>query len=245
MNSKFYATDLAYIHDEGFGDFACKAAPHVVRRLRILGRSRAQVVEIGCGSGVLTQFLTHAGHDVLGIDVSNAMIRLARRRAAKAVYRVASWHGFAPPACDAIVAVGECLNYLSTDPGSHRKALNAFLGRAGRALRPGGMLLFDFLEPCPGLPPRRRVHRCGRDWAVVVDVEESWDLIIRHITSVRFAAGRCRCTEETHRQLRLSRAQIERTLRSAGFAVRFCRGYGRAPLGNGRVVVEGTKEATN
>jgi len=245
MSSNFYATDLAYIHDAGFGGFAREAAPYVVRRLRRLGRSGARVVEIGCGSGVLTQILAQAGHHVVGIDASNAMIRLARRRAARAKFRVVSWHGFAPTACDAIVAVGECFNYVSTDPQSHRKALNAFLRRAGKALRRGGVLLFDFLDPFPGLPRRRRVNHCGRDWAVVVDVEESRALITRHITSVRFAAGRCRCTEETHRQLRLSRAQIERALRSAGFAVRFCRGYGRAPLGNGRVVVEGTKEQTD
>ena len=242
MSSEFYAADLAYIHDAGFGGDARKAAPGVIRRLREIGRSGARIVEIGCGTGILTQKLVQAGYQVVGIDLSPAMIRLARGRAAGAKLRVASWVDFTPPACDAIVAVGECFNYLSTDPRTHRTALVGFLERAATALRPGGKLLFDFLEPCRGLPARRRVHRCGSDWAVVVEVEERRNLIVRHIASVRFVAGRCRCTEETHRQLRLSRAQIGQALRSAGFGVRFHSGYGRVALGNGRVVVEGTRK---
>ena len=238
MNSAFYAADLAYIHDAGYSDFARGAAPWVARRLARLGRSGTRVVEIGCGSGALTQSLVMAGHRVAGIDVSRAMIRLARLRAPEAGFRVASWQEFTLPSCDAIVAVGECFNYLSTDPRAHRKALNVFLRRAGKALRPGGILLFDFLEPSPGIPPRRRFHRCGRDWAVVVEVHDRRNLITRHITSVRLVAGGCRCTEETHRQLRLSRARIEQALRAAGFAVRFRRGYGRTALGKGRVVVD-------
>lgn len=34
MNAKFYAEDLAYIHDVGFLDFARRAAPAVLQALR-------------------------------------------------------------------------------------------------------------------------------------------------------------------------------------------------------------------
>ena len=79
--SLFYGADLAYIHDAGFGEFATRAAPEVVRLLRANGVRRGLVVELGCGAGTVARALTDAGYDVLGVDISPAMIRLARTRA--------------------------------------------------------------------------------------------------------------------------------------------------------------------
>src|ERR1022692_3797692 len=76
-----YDRDLAYIHDTGFTGFARKAAPGLLRLLRqnrILG---GRVVDAGCGSGVWARELSECGYDVLGIDISAHMIRLARRQA--------------------------------------------------------------------------------------------------------------------------------------------------------------------
>ena len=238
MKARFYGEDLAYIHDVGFLDFARRAAPAVLRTLRRRCAAGARVVEIGCGSGGLTQKLAEAGYCVLGVDVSPAMIRLARRKVPAADLRVASWYEFALPKCDAIVAVGECFNYRAATPSRHGLAVRSFLRRAAEALPPGGILLFDFLELAPGRSPLRTVYACGDDWAILVNVREYRAAIIRAIIAVRFAAGRCRCSQETHRQMRLSRGQIARTLRAAGFATTFRDGYGRTPLGKGRVVAE-------
>jgi cyclopropane fatty-acyl-phospholipid synthase-like methyltransferase len=169
------------------------------------------------------------------------MIRLARRQAPTAKFRVASWYDFAPPACDAIVAVGECLNYMSAGLRQHGRALAAFIRRADAALRPGGILLFDFLEPSPGRPRQRTHHACGADWAVLVEVSEKGQVIIRQITTIRFAAGRCRCSQETHRQCRLSCRQVGRALRAAGFIVTFHNNYGGLPLPPGHIVAEALK----
>jgi SAM-dependent methyltransferase len=241
MSPKFYAKDLAYIHDVGFLDFARRAAPAVLQALQRRCRPGARVVEIGCGSGGLTQKLAAAGYRVLGVDLSSSMIRLARRRAPAARFRVASWYDFTPPACDAIVGVGECFNYLSATPARHEAAIRSFLGRAGEALRPGGVLVFDFLEPAQGRPALRTVHACGNDWAIMVNVREDQAAVTREIISVRFVAGRCRCARETHRQMRLPRRQIEQNLRTAGFSTTFRDGFGQRPLGEGRVVAEALK----
>lgn len=241
MRSGFYANDLAYIHDRGFLDFARRAAPAVLRALRDRCQPGARVVEIGCGSGGLTRRLAAAGYRVLGIDLSSAMIRLARQKVPAAELRVASWYDFVPPPCAAIVAVGECLNYCAHTPARHWSAVRSFLRRAGKALPPGGVLLFDFLERPPGRRPFRTVHACGHDWAVLVNVREDRTAIIRDIASVRFGAGGCRCSRETHRQVRLSRGQIGRTLRAAGFSIAYRDGYGKTPLGAGRAVAEAVK----
>lgn len=241
MRPGFYANDVAHIHDRGFLGFARRAAPAVLRTLRGHCGPGARVVEIGCGSGGLTERLVGAGYRVLGVDVSPAMIRLARQKAPAAELRVASWYDFVPPPCDAMVAVGECFNYRSSTPARHRSAVRSFLRRAARALPPDGIMLFDFLELCPGHRPFRTVQACGADWAILVNVHEDRTAIIREITAVRFAAGRVRCSQETHRQVRLSRGEMGRMLRAAGFSTVFRDGYGKAPLGAGRVVAKAVK----
>ena len=238
MPAGFYGPDLAFIHDAGFLGFARGAAPWVLKRLVRRCEPGACVVEIGCGSGGLTGALVAAGYRVLGVDVSSAMVRLARRRAPAARFRVASWYRFAPPPCDAIVAVGECLNYLAAAPAQHRRALGGFFRRAGAALRPGGILLFDLLEPHPAVPKRRTALSGGAGWSIHAEITEQGDVITRRMTLARDVAGRTRASRETHRQCRLARAGIEADLRAAGFVVTWRDGYGRQHLPPGHVVAE-------
>lgn len=239
----FYAADLAYVHDAGFLDFARRAAPGVLARLRRHGPAGARVVEVGCGSGGLTERLAAAGWQVLGIDIAPAMIRLARRRAPSAAFRVGSYAALPLPRCGAVVAAGECLNYLAGGIRAHEAGLRRFFRRAARALPPGGLLLFDFLEPWAGRPRRRSVETSGPDWVVLaaIGVNERKRILTRHITTIRDVAGRQRLSFEVHRQRLLRRADLARWLRAAGFSVRFQRGYGRAALGPGKVVAEAVR----
>ena len=236
----FYAADLAYVHDAGFLDFARRAAPGVLARLRRQCPAGARVVEAGCGSGGLTERLAAAGWRVLGIDLAPAMIRLARRRVPRTVFRVGSYAEMPLAPCGAVVAAGECLNYVAGGIRAHEANLRRFFRRAARALPPGGLLLFDFLEPWAGRPRRRSVESSGPDWLVLVaiGVDRRKRLLTRHITTIREIAGRQRLSCEVHRQRLLRRADLARWLGGAGFAVRFRPGYGRAPLGPGKAVAE-------
>jgi ribosomal protein L11 methylase PrmA len=49
-----YREDLAYIHDVGFGKFAGAAAPVLLDAFNRAHISRGLVVDLGCGSGILS-----------------------------------------------------------------------------------------------------------------------------------------------------------------------------------------------
>ena len=67
-----YRDDLTYIHNTGFGSLAQAAGPLLVDELRQRGLSDGLVIDLGCGSGILSGVVSEAGFDVLGIDLSEA-----------------------------------------------------------------------------------------------------------------------------------------------------------------------------
>lgn len=235
--SHAYRADLAYIHHEGFRDFAMQAAPGLFDILWQHKITSGLVVDLGCGSGVWAQELVRAGYHVLGIDISPAMITLARKHAPRAKFLRASFLQADLPSCAAVTSLGECLNYLF-DRKNNRQALAQLFKRVYQSLLPGGVFVFDLLEPEQwrnGRPPRRFV--LARDWAVLVQVEENSNnhLLTRHISSFRRLGKLYRRSEETH-QIRLYRsAEIAASLRRAGFAVKRLRGYGEMRFARGHV----------
>jgi len=228
-----YRTDLAYIHDRGFSDLAAGVAPELLRILRRHGLRRARIVEAGCGSGVLAKHLTDAGHHVLGIDASPAMIRLARQHAPRARFRVASLTTAQVPRCDAVIAVGEVITYLPS-----RRAVERFFARVARALRPGGLFLFDFIASAERrtYPPK---SRGGDDWAIVAraDVGRAGRVLTRRITTFRKIGSTYRKARETHRVRIHTPAEIAAALKRAGFSFRMRRSFGRYRLLRGDVAV--------
>ncbi len=121
------------------------------------------MVDLGCGSGQWARELLRAGYRVLGIDISEAMIELAREKAPAAEFRVGSLFEAELPPCDAVTAVSEVLNYLF-DPENEERGLEGVFGRVREALRPGGVFVFDVLGPGQ-VPPGTTVkgHRVGED----------------------------------------------------------------------------------
>ena len=141
-----YREDLAYIHDAGFGHFATNAAPVLLESLRRRGVDSGLVVDLGCGSGILAGAMSAAGYDVLGFDISPAMVAKARDRVPGAEFRVGSLLAAELPPCVAVAGVGECFNYLF-DPGNTERVLAAPFRRIHGALVRGGLLVFDVAGP--------------------------------------------------------------------------------------------------
>jgi SAM-dependent methyltransferase len=227
-----YRQDLAYIHDTGFTDFARNAAPGLLRILKRNRVSEGLVVDLGCGSGRWAAELNRAGYDVWGVDQSRAMVQLARRIAPRSKFGTGSLLDVDLPRCDAVTSIGECLNY-TFDQRNSDAALRRLFGRVHRALRPGGVFVFDIAEPSrvPKIPEKKWSE--GRGWAILVNIQGTGTALQRQIVTFRKTGITYRRAEETH-SLRLYRAQdLIRMLARCGFRARQLPGYGafRFPRG--------------
>jgi SAM-dependent methyltransferase len=217
----FYGPDQAWIHDARFGDLARSAAEMVLARLRAAGLATGTVVDLGCGSGILAGLLVDAGYDVVGVDLSPAMIELARRRAPGARFHRGSVHDFPLPAgAVAVTAVGEVLGY-ATDPTAGVEAFAALAVRAHAALVPGGLFTCDVATPGRYGPGRaaERVHDHD-SWFLGMRADESDDgtRLDRRITIFRRTrSGEYRRTAEHHVLRLYDPATLAAALESAGF----------------------------
>jgi SAM-dependent methyltransferase len=227
---EFYKEDLAFIHDTGHRDFALKSAPGILDILRQNEIRDGLVVDLGCGSGLWAKQLVNARYQVLGIDISEAMIRIARKRVPEAEFRVESLFKADIPPCRAVTSISECLNYLF-DSDNDRPTLTELFRRIYNALAPGGVFVFDIGEPGqikPGVTAKGFTE--GEDWIVMVERQEERKILTRRIISFRKAGDHYRRDDELHRQRLYKSIDVAKQLRRAGFRVRTMRSYGAYPL---------------
>lgn len=232
-----YGDDLAYVHDAGFGGLPRAAAMVLLEDLGRSGRDHGLVVDLCCGSGLLARELSDAGYEVLGIDISGAMLALAREKAPGGRFREESILAAEIPACVAVAAIGECFNYLF-DEGNSRGALLGLLGRIHAALEPGGVLLCDVAGPgrAPGAGARQS-HARGEDWAVLATAAEggAGEILTREITTFRKVGELYRRSEETHRLRLIPPRDLRGQLRDIGFEVHTFTSYDSLELPPGLV----------
>lgn len=213
-----YRPDLAAIHDAGFDQLATGAARTLTGMLARNGIDRGRVVDLGCGSGTTARILADAGHDVIGIDTSPAFIELARARVPEGRFDVASFVDMEFPACVAVCAIGEVLNY-TFDARNDEKTRPGLFARAFAALDPGGLFLLDVAGPDRAPDRPARTFARDRDWAVLVEVSAQDDGLTRRITTFRRSGKLFRRDDETHSLKLVPPETIEAELRHGGFDV--------------------------
>ncbi|NJO73322.1 MAG: class I SAM-dependent methyltransferase [Leptolyngbyaceae cyanobacterium RM1_406_9] len=227
---EWYKQDLAYIHDVGHSDYALKSAPGILSILAEHHIHDGLIVDLGCGSGLSALEFTAVRYQVLGVDISESMIALARTRVPTAEFRVESLFETDIPACNAVVSIGECLNYLFDANNTH-SALVQLFQRVYNALNPGGVFIFDIAEPgqmAQGIMTKNFTE--GEDWIVLVEKQEEQAVLTRRIITLRklkgHHEGHYRRDDEVH-HLRLYEAtEVAEQLHQVGFQVQIMRRYG-------------------
>lgn len=221
-----YDTDLAFVHDVGFDAFAKNSAPGILNLFGKSGFTSGRIVDLGCGSGIWARELVNSGFELVGVDISPAMIEIARRRVPEAEFHVKSFLQFRLPACRAVTALGEVFNYLIDERNSLR-SLRRLFKEVFNALPSKGIFVFDVAEPgrCSGL---EQGFREGEGWACLVQYQHQPEKqrLTRRIVTFRNSGKAYRRHEETHRQQLYQGTTLAGTLRDIGFRVRLVRSYG-------------------
>ena len=182
----------------------------------------ASIVDLGCGTGLITRALAREGYRLIGVDPAPAMVDIARRRPyGDRVHWIdgdASQLG--TPDADLAIMTGHVAQFFVTDENWH-----ATLIALGAALRPGGSLAFESRNPgareWEGWTPeaRRSVDdpSAGRveTWSEVDDVRDG---IVSYTIHYAFVATGDELVSPIKLRFR-SEAELTESLRDAGFTV--------------------------
>jgi SAM-dependent methyltransferase len=245
----YYRPDLAWVHHAGYSHHVARTCAGIVQLLREGGLSAgANVLDVGCGSGLLARELLTAGFAVHGVDASPAMIELARDYARGADLAVVRLPTGLPtgvdgglPEADAVVSTGHVLNYLDT-----RADIVQALGELARAVRPAGVLAIDLMTG-------RYRERNDID-EVHAKVEDDWVIVTRFsgpepcrfdrmITVFRRVGDGWRRSDEHHRNLTFDADDALNVLRDNGIDAHCRAAFGDEKLPEGLVVLTGRRLA--
>lgn len=180
------------------------------------------ILELGCGTGNITQMLASAGHAVVAGDMSSAMLaqaesKLRRFRNVRLLRldmrRLPSRIGSFP----VIIAACDAVNYLPS-----LRDLGLFLACARERLTPAGILLFDVhgqgrVEGWRKMPAHNHVDESS---CYLWDVTVAGASIEHRVTGFLRGEGGCwRRFDEVHRQRFFSLEEIAAAAAEAGFTL--------------------------
>ncbi len=140
-------TDFAVVYDTFMDETPYEVwSEFLIRTLKEFGIERELVLELGCGTGSLTELLAEAGFDMIGVDNSSEMLNIAMAKKAEAacekdiLYLCQDMREFELyGTVKAVVSVCDSLNYLLTE----EDLLQTFR-LVNNYLDPQGIFIFDF-----------------------------------------------------------------------------------------------------
>lgn len=177
------------------------------------------LLDLGCGTGKLTRRLADRGFDMIGIDLSEEMLEIARERSdpEQILYLMQDMREFELyGTVRAIVSICDSMNYLMG-----YEELVQVLGLANNYLDPGGIFLFDMntLYKYETLLGEQTIAENREEgsfiWENYYDEEErinQYDLTL----FIRQEGGLYRKYEETHYQYAFDLKEVEQAVREAG-----------------------------
>jgi len=138
-------TDFAEVYDMLMDDVPyADWAEHIIRLLHENGIEDGLILDLGCGTGALTELLAEAGYDMIGVDLSPEMLDVANAK------KVESGHDILYLCQDmrafelygtvrAVVCVCDSINYILKE-----EELTQVFKLVNNYLDPKGLLIMDY-----------------------------------------------------------------------------------------------------
>ncbi len=222
MKNTLYDTDLAYVHERGFSNFAKNAAKMIVKTLEEELSEKGLIVDLGCGSGVVAKELLEKGYKVHGIDISHSLIEMAKQRAPKGVFSVGSFFEMDLPNCLGVISTSECFNYATS--GENSKNLSELFSKVYRALDDQGVFIFDMIEAGTACGKKSIVEQT--DWTMFLHTYEQGDTLTRDVTLFREVERNLyRKSHEVHTARLYPHSVVVSLLEEVGFEVSVFKEY--------------------
>lgn len=182
---------------------------------------RGLVLDLGCGTGSMTEELASYGYDMIGVDNSEEMLEIAMNKKEKSghdiLYLLQDMRQFELyGTVKAIVSVCDCINYITEED-----ELEQIFRLVNNYLDPGGIFIFDFnteykyKEILRDETIAEEREECSFIWENYYDVEEEineYDLTI----FVQTQEDLFQRFTETHLQRGYTLAQMREILQKAG-----------------------------
>ncbi|OAA62889.1 methyltransferase type 12 [Niveomyces insectorum RCEF 264] len=132
-------------YEDAFAGLATQAAALQWLLTQLPAGGGGSVLDVGCGTGrPAASVLADAGHDVLGIDVSPAMIAAARERVPNARFELADVRTYlAQDTPDKDGLLDAVTIFFSLIADVTQADIRAVLAGLARRLKPGGTLVFS------------------------------------------------------------------------------------------------------
>lgn len=84
----------------------------------------ASILDVGCGEGTLTRYLSGFADETVGIDVSRVAIARARQAVPRGTFHCVRLEDFAPPRRFSVVLAVEVLYYVPSVPAALRRLMS-------------------------------------------------------------------------------------------------------------------------
>lgn len=116
---------------------------YVTGLLKENGTREGLILDLGCGTGSLTELLADAGYDMIGVDNSEDMLQIAMDKRAESgkdiLYLMQDMREFELyGTVKAVISICDCINYIL----EYRDLVKVF-GLVNNYLDPGGVFIFD------------------------------------------------------------------------------------------------------
>jgi SAM-dependent methyltransferase len=159
-------------YDRRFQDLAAAGMDMHGEAALVASFAPVTVLDAGCGTGRVAIELHRQGHDVMGVDLDQAMLASARSKAPDLIWV----HGdLADPnldlgrTFDVVVMAGNVLIFVP--PGSE----GGVIANAARWLRPNGLLITGYSIRPGAFDPRQHDTLAARAGLVLQDRWSTWD----------------------------------------------------------------------